>query len=42
MSKDELLETLRFGADKIFRTKDSAITDDDDDIDLILEKGRKP
>ena len=39
MTKDDLLDTLRFGADKIFRTKDSTITDDD--IDLILEKGRK-
>ena len=40
MSKDDLLETLRFGADKIFRTKDSSsITDDD--IDVILEEGRK-
>jgi SWI/SNF-related matrix-associated actin-dependent regulator of chromatin subfamily A member 5 len=40
MSKDELLETLRFGADTIFRTKDSSsITDAD--IDMILEEGRK-
>ena len=40
LSKDDLLETLRFGADKIFRTKDSSsITDDD--IDTILEEGRK-
>lgn len=40
ISKNELLETLRFGADKIFRTKDSSgITDDD--IDVILEEGRK-
>lgn len=39
MSKDELLEALRFGADVIFRSKDSNITDED--IDLILERGRK-
>jgi SWI/SNF-related matrix-associated actin-dependent regulator of chromatin subfamily A member 5 len=40
MSKNELLETLKFGADKIFRTKDSSsITDED--IDIILEMGRK-
>jgi SWI/SNF-related matrix-associated actin-dependent regulator of chromatin subfamily A member 5 len=40
LSKDDLLATLRFGADKIFRTKDSSsITDDD--IDTILEEGRK-
>jgi SWI/SNF-related matrix-associated actin-dependent regulator of chromatin subfamily A member 5 len=40
MSKNELLETIRFGADKIFKTKDSSsITDAD--IDLILEEGRK-
>jgi SWI/SNF-related matrix-associated actin-dependent regulator of chromatin subfamily A member 5 len=40
MSKNDLLETLKFGADKIFRTKDSSsITDED--IDIILEMGRK-
>jgi len=40
MSKNELLDTLRFGADKIFRTKDSSsITDED--IDILLEMGRK-
>lgn len=39
MSKTDLMETLKFGADKIFRTKDStSITDED--IDIILEKGR--
>lgn len=37
MSKDELLEALRFGADVIFRSKDNQITDED--IDLILERG---
>ena len=39
MSKDELMETLRFGADKIFRSKDSSITDAD--IDAIMEAGEK-
>jgi SWI/SNF-related matrix-associated actin-dependent regulator of chromatin subfamily A member 5 len=39
MSKQDLLDTLRFGADKIFRSKESSITDAD--IDLILEEGRK-
>ena len=39
MSKQDLLDTLRFGADKIFRTKDSNVTDAD--IELILEEGRK-
>lgn len=39
MSRDELLEAIRFGADVIFRSKDSNITDED--IDLILERGRK-
>jgi SWI/SNF-related matrix-associated actin-dependent regulator of chromatin subfamily A member 5 len=39
MSRQDLLDTLRFGADKVFRSKESAITDAD--IDLILEEGRK-
>ena len=40
MSKNELLDTVKFGADKIFRTKDSTdITDED--IDIILEAGKK-
>merc|ERR1711871_1384518 len=39
LSKDELLDTLRFGADKIFKSKDSSITDDD--IDTILDQGKK-
>ena len=29
LSRDELLEAIRFGADKIFKSKDSSITDDD-------------
>eukprot|EP01038_Epipyxis_sp_PR26KG_P008238 gene8238-11148_t len=39
LTKQDLLETLRFGADKVFRSKESTITDAD--IDLILEEGRK-
>jgi len=39
MSKDDLLAAVRFGADKIFKSKESSITDDD--IDLILDAGKK-
>ncbi len=39
LSKQDLLDTLRFGADKIFRAKDSTITDAD--IEMILMEGRK-
>jgi len=39
MSVNELLDALRFGADQIFRSKDSEITDED--IDAILERGEK-
>jgi len=40
LSKDELLDSIRFGADKIFRAaKDAEVTDAD--IDLILEEGKK-
>lgn len=39
LSQDELLTAVRFGADKVFKSKDSSITDDD--IDLILEVGKK-
>ena len=39
LSRDELLAAVRFGADKIFKSKDSSITDDD--IELILEAGIK-
>lgn len=39
MSRQDLLDTLRFGADKVFRSKDSEVTDAD--IDLILLEGRK-
>jgi SWI/SNF-related matrix-associated actin-dependent regulator of chromatin subfamily A member 5 len=39
LSREELLSALRFGADKIFKSKDSSITDDD--IDMILDAGKK-
>lgn len=39
MSKQELLETLKFGAERIFRSKESSITDDD--IETILVEGRR-
>ncbi len=39
LTKQDLLDTLRFGADKIFRSKESTITDAD--IDLILLEGKK-
>ena len=39
MSKQDLLDTLRFGADKVFRSKESSISDND--IDAILEEGKK-
>ena len=39
LSSDELLAAIRFGADKIFKSKDSSITDDD--IDIILDSGKR-
>jgi SWI/SNF-related matrix-associated actin-dependent regulator of chromatin subfamily A member 5 len=39
LSRDELLAAVRFGADKIFKSKDSSITDDD--IDMILDIGKR-
>ena len=39
LSRDELLTAVRFGADTIFKSKDSSITDDD--IDLILDQGKQ-
>jgi SWI/SNF-related matrix-associated actin-dependent regulator of chromatin subfamily A member 5 len=38
-SKEELLEALRFGADTVFRSKESSISDAD--IDAILAAGEK-
>lgn len=39
LSKEELLQAIRFGADKIFKSKDSSITNDD--IDFIMDQGKK-
>jgi len=39
LSRDDLLEAVRFGADKVFKSKDSSITDDD--IDMILDAGKR-
>jgi SWI/SNF-related matrix-associated actin-dependent regulator of chromatin subfamily A member 5 len=39
LSSGELLDAVRFGADKVFKSKDSSITDDD--IDMILDSGKK-
>lgn len=37
LSRDELLDAIRFGADKIFKSKDSSITDDDVSTSLPLD-----
>ena len=37
VSKDEIMAAVRFGADTVFRSEESTITDDD--IDVILERG---
>jgi len=37
VSKEEILAAIRFGADTVFRSEESTITDDD--IDVILERG---
>ena len=39
IGKNELLDTIRYGADQVFRSQVSSISDED--IDAILEKGRK-
>ena len=39
LTTDDLMESIRFGADKIFKSKDSAISDED--IDTILEAGHR-
>lgn len=39
IGKDEMLNMIQFGADKMFRAKDSTITDDD--IDAILARGEE-
>ncbi|XP_021935559.1 chromatin-remodeling complex ATPase chain Iswi isoform X2 [Zootermopsis nevadensis] len=37
LNKDEMLNMIRYGANQVFASKDSAITDED--IDTILQKG---
>lgn len=39
LSKNEMLDMIRFGADQVFRAQDSTITDED--IDAILAKGEQ-
>ncbi|GLD94108.1 hypothetical protein PINS_up002719 [Pythium insidiosum] len=39
LSKTEMLEMIRFGADQVFRSTDSTVTDED--IDAILAKGEQ-
>ncbi|KAF3952255.1 hypothetical protein CMV_022172 [Castanea mollissima] len=39
VNKDELLQMLRFGAEMVFSSKDSTITDED--IDRIIAKGEE-
>jgi len=38
LSKDDIMNAVRFGADAVFRSEESTITDED--IDAILERGR--
>jgi SWI/SNF-related matrix-associated actin-dependent regulator of chromatin subfamily A member 5 len=37
LGKDEMLQMIQFGADKIFRSSESTITDED--IDALLSRG---
>lgn len=39
LGKDEVLSMIRHGANHVFASKDSDITDDD--IDMILERGEQ-
>jgi superfamily II DNA or RNA helicase len=39
LSKEEMLSMIKYGADQIFTSKDSTITDED--IDIILGKGKQ-
>ena len=39
LGKDEVLQMIRHGADHVFASKDSEMTDED--IDKILERGEK-
>ena len=36
LSREELLDAIRFGADKIFKSKDSSITDDDVSVSSLI------
>ena len=38
LSKDEIMAAVRFGADTVFRSEESTITDED--IEVILERGK--
>lgn len=38
VSKEEIMAAVRFGADSVFRSEESTITDED--IDVILERGK--
>jgi SWI/SNF-related matrix-associated actin-dependent regulator of chromatin subfamily A member 5 len=38
VSKEEIMNAVRFGADTVFRSEESTITDED--IDIILERGK--
>jgi SWI/SNF-related matrix-associated actin-dependent regulator of chromatin subfamily A member 5 len=38
VTKDEIMAAVRFGADTVFRSEESTITDED--IDVILERGK--
>jgi SWI/SNF-related matrix-associated actin-dependent regulator of chromatin subfamily A member 5 len=39
LSKDELMDALRFGAEKVFRSGEEGVNDED--IDIILDRGKK-
>ena len=39
LSRNDLLDAVRFGADKVFKSMDTDITDDD--IDMILNIGKQ-
>ena len=39
LNKDELLQMVRFGAEMVFSSKDSTITDEE--IDRIIARGRE-
>ena len=39
LTPQQMQEMIRYGADKVFRSKDSSITDED--IDLILERSEQ-